>query len=91
MTMLNNTSGPLAASTPVRDSITNSGSWLGRLINDLVAALISHREYQANLAMLRRFTDRELADIGLHRNEIGEGLSEAAKIRSEMQKLRFRA
>jgi uncharacterized protein YjiS (DUF1127 family) len=91
MTMLNNASGPLAASTSVRDSITTSGSWLGRLINNLVAAVIAHREYQANLAMLRQFTDRELADIGLHRNEIGGGLSEAAKLRSEMQKLRFRA
>ena len=91
MTMLNNASGPLAASTPVRDSIRTSGSWLGHLINNFVAAVIAHREYQANLAMLRQFTDRELADIGLHRSEIGGGLSEAANLRSEMQKLRFRA
>ncbi len=90
MTMLNNTSGPLAVSTTVRDSIRTSGSWLGRLINNLVAAVIAHREYQANLAMLRQLTDRELADIGLHRNDIRGGLPEAAKLRSEMQMLRFR-
>jgi uncharacterized protein YjiS (DUF1127 family) len=91
MTMLNNTSGPLAASTGVRDSLRSGRTWLGRLVNGLVATVIAHREYQANLAMLRQFTDRELADIGLHRNDICGGLSEAAKLRSEMQRLRFRA
>jgi uncharacterized protein YjiS (DUF1127 family) len=45
--------------------------------------MIAHREYQANLVVLRHLSDRELKDIGLHRGEIAEGL--AAKARSRKQ------
>jgi uncharacterized protein YjiS (DUF1127 family) len=56
------------------------------LINTWIASVIAHREYQANLAILRRLSDRGLRDIGLARSEIGEGLAEAAKFRNQMQK-----
>jgi uncharacterized protein YjiS (DUF1127 family) len=91
MSMLNNTSGQFATSTAIRDSIKTCRTWLARRINGWIAAVIAHREYQANLFMLRHFTDRELGDIGLHRNQIGEGLSEAAKLRSELQQHRLRS
>ena len=91
MSMLNNTSSQLATSTAIRDSIKTCRTWLARRINGLIAAVIAHREYQANLFMLRHFTDRELGDIGLHRSQIGEGLSESAKLRSELQKSRSRS
>ena len=91
MSMLNNTSGQFATSTTIRDSIKACRAWLARRINGWIAAMIAHREYQANLFMLRHFTDRELGDIGLHRNQIGEGLSEAAKLRSELQQHRLRS
>jgi uncharacterized protein YjiS (DUF1127 family) len=91
MSMLNNTSGQFATSTAIRDSIKTCRTWLARRINGWIAAVIAHREYQANLFMLRHFTDRELGDIGLHRSQIGEGLSEAAKLRSELQQHRFRS
>ena len=58
---------------------------LARLINRWVAAVIAHRERQANLVVMRSLSDRELKDIGLHRGEIGEALAEAAKARLRMQ------
>jgi uncharacterized protein YjiS (DUF1127 family) len=88
MSMLNNTSGQFASSTAIRDSIRSCRTRLARLINDWIAAVIAHREHQANLFVLRDFSDKELKDIGLYRNQIGEGLSEAAKVRSALQKFR---
>ena len=38
-------------------------------------------ERQAALYVLRRFSDRELKDIGLCRGDLGDGLAEAAKYR----------
>ena len=61
MSMLNNTSGQFATSTAIRDSSDPCRTWLARRINGWIAAMIAHREYQANLFMLRHFTDRELA------------------------------
>ena len=90
MSMLNNTSGQFATSTAIRNSLRSCRTWLARRINGWIAAMIAHREYQANLFMLRHFTDRELADIGLHRDQIGEGLAEAAKERSALQEVRQR-
>jgi uncharacterized protein YjiS (DUF1127 family) len=58
---------------------------LARAINRWVAAVIAHREHQANLVVLRSLSDRELKDIGLRRGEIGEALAEAAKARLRMQ------
>ena len=56
------------------------------MINNFVAAIIAERERQANLAILRNLSDRELWDIGLARSQIGAGLAEAAKERALLQK-----
>ena len=58
---------------------------LARFINRWIAAVIAHREHQANLVVLRRLSDRELKDIGLYRGALGDAVAEAAKIRSQMQ------
>jgi uncharacterized protein YjiS (DUF1127 family) len=90
MSMLNNASGQFATSSAIRDSIRSCRTWLARLINGWIAAMIAHREHQANLFVLRHFSDKELKDIGLYRNQIGEGLPEAAKVRSALQEFRQR-
>jgi uncharacterized protein YjiS (DUF1127 family) len=61
---------------------------LARFINGFVANVIAQRERQAQLTVLRSLNDRELMDIGLNRCEIGEGLAEAAKVRSLWQQAR---
>lgn len=86
MTMLNNTSNYSTAPAVIRVAVRFLLRSLARLINRFVAGMIAHREYQANLVILRSLSDRELRDIGLNRNEIGEGLAEAAKLRNQMQK-----
>jgi uncharacterized protein YjiS (DUF1127 family) len=63
---------------------------LARQINNWIAALIAQRERQANLVILRKLGDRELSDIGLNRNQLGEGLPEAAKDRARQQASRRR-
>ena len=90
MSMLNNTSGQFATSTAIRDSIRSWRTRLAHFINGWIAAMIAHREHQANLFVLRHFSDKELKDIGLYRNQIGEGLAEAAKTRSALQEFRPR-
>jgi uncharacterized protein YjiS (DUF1127 family) len=85
MTMLNNTSSYSAAPAAIRGAVRFLLRSLARLINRFVAGVIAHREYQANLVILRSLNDRELRDIGLNRSEIGEGLAEAAKFRNQMQ------
>ena len=90
MSMLNNTSGQFAASIAIRDSIRSCRTRLAHLINGWIAAVIAHREHQANLFVLRHFSDKELKDIGLYRNQIDEGLPEAAKVRSALQEFRQR-
>ena len=85
MTMLNNTS-PYAVTAPgVRRGAAILLARLGRLINSWIAALIAHRERQAELAALRHLSDRDLKDIGLYRNEIGDALAERAEERARMQ------
>ncbi len=85
MTMLNNTS-PYAVTTPgVRRGATIFLARLGRLINRWIAAMIAHRERQAALVALRHLSDRDLKDIGLCRNEIGDALAERAEERARMQ------
>jgi uncharacterized protein YjiS (DUF1127 family) len=81
MTMLNAT--PRDASTPtyIRRRIDILLARIGRLINGWVAAAIARHERKAALYILRRFSDRELKDIGLYRGDLGEGLEEAAKYR----------
>ena len=83
MTMLNNTSSysPVAFRRSLRYFILR----FGRFVNGLVAAMIAERERQAQINVLRRFSDRELKDIGLNRSEIDYGLAEAAKYRSRCQ------
>jgi uncharacterized protein YjiS (DUF1127 family) len=61
---------------------------LARFINDFVSNVIARRESQSQLAVLRSLNDRELMDIGLNRCEIGEGLAEAAQVRSLWQQAR---
>ena len=59
---------------------------LARFINGVIA----QRERQAQLTVLRRLNDRELMDMGLNRCQIGEGLAEAAKVRSLWQQVKKR-
>ena len=61
-----------------------------RVVNNFVAAIIAQREHQANLIILRTLSDRELADMGLTRGQIGVGLAEAAKERVLLQRLASR-
>jgi uncharacterized protein YjiS (DUF1127 family) len=85
MTMLNNTS-PYAVTAPgVRRGAAILWARLGNLINRWIAAAIAHRERQAALVDLRHLSDRDLKDIGLYRNEIGDALAERAEQRARMQ------
>ena len=62
--------------------------WFCRQLNELVAAFLARRGYQATLGMLHTLSDRELRDMGLHRGQIGPALKEAAKYRASKQKPR---
>ena len=87
MTIANDTSiYSSAAPGAFRKTIRKATRRLGRLVNNWIAALIAHREYQAQLTLLRSLTDRELRDIGLDRCQAGEGLAEAAQARSRCQR-----
>jgi uncharacterized protein YjiS (DUF1127 family) len=90
MSMLNNTSSTFITTGAIRSSFRSWQAWLGRRINNFIAKLIAQREQQANLVILRSLTDRELIDMGLNRNQIGDGLAEAAKERSALQEVRQR-
>jgi uncharacterized protein YjiS (DUF1127 family) len=70
----------------VQRSTRNFARGVFRVINNFVAAIIAERERQANLAILRNLSDRELWDIGLARSQIGAGLAEAAKERAQLQR-----
>jgi uncharacterized protein YjiS (DUF1127 family) len=71
----------------VQRSTRNFARGIFRVINNFVAAIIAHRERQANLTILRSLSDRELWDMGLTRSQIAGGLAEAAKERAGLQKL----
>jgi uncharacterized protein YjiS (DUF1127 family) len=87
MSLLNHTSDYSSAPFLIRRSIRSFGRGIFRAINTAIAVLIAQREHQANLTILRNFTDRELRDIGLSRNQIGiAGLAEAAKDRMRVQR-----
>ena len=88
MTFLNDTSNFSTTPAAIRRAFGYFARRVGRLINNWIAARIAHREYQANLALLRSFSDRELRDMGLDRSQIGDGLADAAKIRSRWQQSR---
>jgi uncharacterized protein YjiS (DUF1127 family) len=85
MSMLNSTSDFSSTPIAIRKSIKVFARGLHRAVNNAVAVIIAQREYQANLAILRSLTDRELRDIGLDRGRIGAGLAEAAKDRALIQ------
>lgn len=85
MTLLNSSSGYSGAFS-ARKSFRSIGRWFFGLVNRWVAAFIAQREYQASLAVLRRLSDRELSDMGLHRDQIGPALEDAAKHRSSRQR-----
>ena len=88
MTFLNDTSNFSATPAAIRRAFGSFARRVGRLINNWIAALIAHREYQANLALLRSLSDRDLRDMGLDRSQIGDGLADAAKVRSRWQQSR---
>lgn len=94
MTMLNSTSSHFARSAARPGATRRAARFflkaLARLINNWIAVVIAKRERQANLVILRKLGDRELSDIGLSRNQIGEGLPEAAKDRARQQASRRR-
>lgn len=82
MSMLNSISDYTSTPIAVRRSIKTFARGLFRAVNNAVAVIIAQREYHANLAILRSFTDRELRDIGLDRSKIGAGLAAAARDRA---------
>jgi len=84
MTLLNSNATYSAPST-VRKSVHSICRRFFDLVNEGVAAFIAHRERQAALSVLGRFSDRELRDMGLHRGQIGPALDDAAKYRSARQ------
>jgi uncharacterized protein YjiS (DUF1127 family) len=86
MTILNSHSSYSATPPAFRRAFGIFLTRLARFINRRIAAVIAHREHQANLVVLRRLSDRELKDIGLHRGELGDALAEAAKVRLRMQR-----
>jgi uncharacterized protein YjiS (DUF1127 family) len=85
MSMLNSISDFSSTPIAIRRSIRILARGLFRAINNAVAVMIAQREKQANRAILRSFTDRELRDIGLDRSRIGAGMAEAAKDRALRQ------
>ena len=90
MSMLNNTSSTFLATGAIFSTFRSWRAWLARMINGRIARLIAQREQQANLVVLRGLGDRELMDMGINRNQIGDGLPEAAKDRSALQEVRQR-
>jgi uncharacterized protein YjiS (DUF1127 family) len=82
MTILN-TAGPNATTAP---AIPRTARFLlkhiGRLLNRWISAVIRQRARQADIVVLRHFSDRELKDIGLTRGDLGEGLQRPPDIAS---------
>ena len=85
MSMLNTISDYSSTPVAVRKSMRILARGFFRALSNTLSVIIAQREYQANLAILARFTDRELRDIGLDRGRIGAGLAEAAKERALSQ------
>jgi uncharacterized protein YjiS (DUF1127 family) len=55
----------------VQRSTRNFARGIFRVINNFVAAIIAQPERQANLAILRSLSDRELWDMGLTKPDCG--------------------
>ena len=85
MSMLSSISDFSSRPLAIRGSIRIFASGAAAIGNRLIAAIIAERERQANLAVLRALSDRELRDMSLMRSQIGAGLAEAAKDRSWAQ------
>ena len=81
MTMLNATPSETTTPTEFRRRADILLARIGHLVNRWIANAIARRERQAALHVLRRFSDRELRDIGLNRSDLGGDLTEAAKFR----------
>jgi uncharacterized protein YjiS (DUF1127 family) len=86
MSLLNHTSDFSSGPFAIRKSLRALGRGVFRTVNNAIAAVIAQREYQANLTVLRKMSDRELRDMGLSRSQIGAGLAEAAKERLQAQR-----
>jgi uncharacterized protein YjiS (DUF1127 family) len=86
MSMLSSISDFSSTPIAIRSSIKAFARRITRLGNRWIAAIIAQRERQANLIILRSLSDRELRDIGLDRNQIGAGLTEAARDRARTQR-----
>ena len=82
MSMLSSISEVSSRSLAIRRSIWIFARGVAATANRLIAAIIAERERQANVAVLRALSDRELRDMGLVRSQIGVGLAQAAKDRS---------
>jgi uncharacterized protein YjiS (DUF1127 family) len=82
MSMLSSISDFSSRPSTFGRSIRSLARALSGFVNRLIAAIIAERERQANLAVLRALSDRELRDMGLMRSQIGAGLAQAAKDRS---------
>ena len=85
MSMLSSISEFSSRPLAIRRSIRILARGVAATANRLTAAIIAERERQANLAVLRALSDRELRDMGLVRSQIGVGLAQAAKDRSWAQ------
>lgn len=55
------------------------GSWFAAIRADLAARLARHRLYRATRDELGALSDRDLADLGLHRAMIDDVAREAAR------------
>jgi uncharacterized protein YjiS (DUF1127 family) len=85
MSMLSSISDFSSRPSAIRRSIGIFARGVAAIANRLIAAIIAQRERQANLAVLRTLSDRDLRDMGLMRSQIGAGLAQAANDRSRAQ------
>ena len=70
--LLIGTRGPIALATPAKLRLRRRLSRrIKRLLDRSVAAMIARLERQATKAVLRQLGDRELGDIGLYRDCVG--------------------
>ena len=75
---------PSPADTPIPPG--GLGVLLSRLVNRWIAGVIARLAREAALVALRDLGDRELKDIGIHRHQIGDALTEIASERTRLQR-----
>jgi uncharacterized protein YjiS (DUF1127 family) len=88
MTMLNTVPPHTMVASAIQRRVRFLLKRLGRLLNHWLSAAIAEQKRRADIAVLHHFSDRELKDIGLTRGDLGEGLAEAARIRTGLQRSR---